>query len=91
MERYYRVEVNRRAERDLEGLIPRVRRRAYDLIRALSSEPRPPQCRKLSGSNNSYRLRVNDYRILYEVLDRERLVTVYEVGHRRDVYRRRRR
>ena len=86
----YRVEVTRAAYRDLDRLSPDIGGTVLTAIRGLTSDPRPRQCRKLSGSDNSYRLRVGDYRVLYEVDDNGRLVTVYAVGHRRDIYRRRR-
>ena len=86
----YRVEVTRAAYRDLDRLSPGIGGTVLTAIRGLTSDPRPRQCRKLSGSDNSYRLRVRAYRVLYEVDDHDRLVTVYAVDHRRDVYRRRR-
>ena len=86
----YRVEVTRAAYRDLDRLSPGIGGTVLTAIRGFSSDPRPRQCRKLSGSENSYRLRAGDYRVLYEVDDNGRLVTVYAVGDRRDVYRRRR-
>ena len=53
----------------------------------LELEPRPAGCRKLTGESR-YRVRVGDYCIVYEVRDRELLVLVLRVAHRRDVYRR---
>ena len=55
-------------------------------IQALGSNPRPVGSEKLSGEEK-YRLRQGDYRILYEIVDRELVVTVVKVGNRRDVYR----
>jgi mRNA interferase RelE/StbE len=52
----------------------------------LEQEPRPSGCRKLTGESQ-YRVRVGDYRIVYDVRDRELLVLVLRVAHRRDVYR----
>jgi mRNA interferase RelE/StbE len=51
------------------------------------SQPRPPGCKKLSGSQNEWRVRVGDYRILYEIDDRIRRVRIYAIGHRREIYR----
>ena len=56
-------------------------------VEALADDPRPPGCEKLSGQER-YRLRQDNYRILYEILDDERIVTVVKIGHRRHVYRR---
>ena len=55
-------------------------------MRALGTNPRPAGSEKLSGEEK-YRLRQGDYRILYEIIDRELVVTVVKVGNRRDVYR----
>lgn len=62
------------------------RRRIITKIEGLSRDPRPPGCEKLSGEEK-YRLRQGDYRILYEIVDTELVVTVVRVGNRRDVYR----
>jgi len=53
----------------------------------LRGDPRPSRCRKLTG-RDGYRLRVGDYRVLYEVDDSDRAVVVLHVGHRSNVYRR---
>lgn len=67
------------------------RRRANDCDRTvhengLAANPRPAGCEKLSGEEK-YRIRQGDYRILYEIVDRDLIVTVVRVGNRRDVYR----
>lgn len=86
----YRVNLTRTAARELESLPGDIGRRLLTAIQALRTEPRPPQCKKLTGSRSSYRIRVGTYRILYEILDRETAINVFAVGHRRDVFRRKR-
>ena len=49
--------------------------------------PRPSGCKKLSATENAYRIRVGDYRVLYEIQDRRLVVLVVRVAHRREVYR----
>jgi mRNA interferase RelE/StbE len=49
--------------------------------------PRPPGSKKLAGSKNEWRIRVGDYRVLYDIADKVRIVRVYRVRHRRDVYK----
>ena len=83
----FRVEVKRSAARELEDLEPRLARRIIMVIETLASNPRPRQARKLTSSGNSYRLRVGAYRVLYQIEDREMQITVYAVGHRREIYR----
>lgn len=57
-------------------------------ILALKNQPRSyPQSKKLEGENK-FRLRVGDYRIVYEIDDKQKIVTIYRVRHRKDVYRR---
>lgn len=73
--------------RDLRGLSPELRRRLAPHIDGLASNPRPPGVEKLEGSDSGYRIRVGNYRILYEIEDATRTVRVTAVGHRRDVYR----
>jgi mRNA interferase RelE/StbE len=62
--------------------------RVIAAIRALAATPRPAGCRKLQSSgHDDYRLRVGDYRVLYEVDDTARLVRIMRVRHRREAYR----
>lgn len=56
-------------------------------IVALAETPRPPGCRKLTGYEDVFRIRVGRYRILYSIEEDRVLVIVLKVGHRRDVYR----
>lgn len=84
--RTYEVEQLPRAERDLRRLDPRIRRRVLARIVALGGEPRPSGYANLQG-RPGYRVRVGDYRIVYEVDDEQQTVTVLRIGHRRDVYR----
>jgi len=56
-------------------------------IRALLGAPRRPGMEKLSGQANRFRVRVGDFRVVYEVDDENRSVDVVKIGHRREVYR----
>jgi len=82
----YRVEVQRSAERDLERLSKMLFDRISAQLMALAEEPRPPGAQKLAGLD-AFRVRVGDYRIIYEVDDSARVVVVTRVRHRREVYR----
>lgn len=83
----YSVLITRTASKELEAVPRKDRSRIITKIRALADEPRPNGAEKLSG-DEKYRIRQGDYRILYEILDRELVVTVVRIGHRREVYRR---
>ena len=80
------VFILRRAQKELTTLPIEAYQRVRDAISALSEEPRPPGCVKLSG-RDGWRIRVGLYRVIYEVDDQQRTLTVMHVGHRRDVYR----
>jgi len=82
----YSVRIKRSAAKELEAVPQKDRKRIVKRIEGLAAEPRPPGCEKLSGEEK-YRLRQGDYRILYEIVDRELIVTVVKLGNRRDVYR----
>ena len=83
----YRVLLERGAEKDLSRLSADIHGRVIVAIQALASNPRPPGCRKLTGSKNDWRIRVGDYRVVYEIADEIRIVRVNRVRHRREVYR----
>jgi mRNA interferase RelE/StbE len=83
----YRVLLERAAEKDLMRLASDVHERVIGAIQALATNPRPVGCRKLTGSRNDWRIRVGDYRVLYEIADEIRVVQVNRVRHRREVYR----
>ena len=83
----YRVLLERAAEKDLARLSSPIRDRIIVAIRALAANPRPPGCRKLTGSENDWRIRVGDYRVVYEISDEIRIVRVNRIRHRREVYR----
>ena len=83
----YNVEIARRAIKSIAGLPRNQQRRIRAAIDLLADEPRPPNCVALTGEESVYRVRVGDYRILYEVIDERLVIHVIRVGHRRDVYR----
>ena len=83
----YRVLFERGAEKDFARLSPGIHDRVIAAIQALATNPRPPGCRKLAGSKNDWRIRVGDYRVIYEIADKIRSVRINRVRHRREVYR----
>ena len=84
----YRVEVPRAVRKALARLGAALRERILRALIALESDPRPPGAAKMQGEDPTWRLRVGDYRILYEIHDRELLVLVIRIAHRREAYRR---
>ncbi len=83
----YRVILKPAADRDLDKLPRDVARRIAEQLRALATDPRPPGTVKMQGTRNEYRVRVGDYRIVFEVNDREQTVRVGRIANRREVYK----
>jgi mRNA interferase RelE/StbE len=83
----YRLQFLPAALRDLDRLPTPVRVRVLRRIETLADTPRPAGVVKLSGQGNLWRLRVGEYRVVYEIEDRAHVVTVLVVAHRKDVYR----
>ena len=75
------------AQKDLDAFRGKLLAKFGTLILALSNNPRPRHCRKLSGGGSNWRLRSGVYRILYEIDEKTKTVRVYRIAHRKDVYR----
>lgn len=88
-EHRYSVTLRLGAKRDLESLPLAARRRITRAIDGLVTEPRPRGSTLLAGrpGERIWRVRVGDYRILYEIRDDELVVLVIRIGHRREIYR----
>lgn len=83
----YRVFLERAAEKQLKQLSAKLHDRVVAAIQALGKNPRPTSCRKLTGTEDDWRIRVGDYRVVYEIDDARREIRVNRVRHRREVYR----
>ena len=83
----YEVLLASRAERDLRQLPAEMFQRVVAAMQLLADDPRPSGSKKLAGSERDWRIRIGDYRVLYEIDDRKRVVRVMRVRHRRDAYR----
>lgn len=84
----YEVRFARPVAKELRRLDRREAKRLVEAAEALADDPRPTGAEKVQGSPY-LRIRVGNYRIVYEVRDEELVVLVVKVGHRREVYRRR--
>jgi len=82
----YRLEISHITHKQIEVLPPRLAQRINEAISGLANEPRPAGAKKLEGLEG-YRIRIGDYRILYLIDDKSRLIIVYRVKHRREAYR----
>jgi mRNA interferase RelE/StbE len=83
----YRVFLERAAEKQLKQLSAKLHHRVIAAVQALAKNPRPSGCRQLTGTENDWRIRVGDYRIVYEIDDKAGEIRVNRIRHRREVYR----
>jgi mRNA interferase RelE/StbE len=83
----YALLIKRSAERDLRRLPRALLERVNERILSLRDDPRPHGVLKLAGALEGWRIRVGDYRILYQIDDEAQTVTIVRVRHRREAYR----
>lgn len=84
---HYRIEVSATAERQLRQLEKQYQVIILRAVQQLGETPFPRGCRKLSGYQDVFRIRVRNYRVIYSVDNENIVVVVLKVGHRKDVYR----
>ena len=82
----YAIEILRTAQKQLAKIDRQSQGRVIDAIRALSANPRPAGCKKLTG-RLAWRIRIGEYRVIYEIEDSRLRVLVVAIGGRQDVYR----
>jgi mRNA interferase RelE/StbE len=83
----YEVLLERSAERDIRRLTAQVFQRIIPHIKALAEDPKPPGCRKIAGSKNDWRIRIGEYRVIYEIDEHAEAVKVMRIRHRKEAYR----
>ena len=82
----YRIIVQPGVHKDVKTVHKTALGRILKRIEALAGNPRPRGCKKISDPD-IYRVRQGDYRVVYQVDDSTRTVTVFKIGHRREIYR----
>ena len=82
----YQIIIKSSAEKELNALPAALRSRIAARLLALEDNPRPAGIKKLQG-DESYRLRIGDYRVLLTIDDQRQQAVIYAIGHRREVYR----
>lgn len=82
----YSLLMLRRAQRELADVPPGAYEPIVTAIRSLADVPRPPRCAKLTG-REGWRIRIGEYRVIYEIDDAQQTITILHIGNRRDVYR----
>ena len=83
----YEIYLERNAQKFLSKTSKDSRDKIIFTIQQLTDNPRPAGCKKLTG-REAWRIRVSDYRIIYEIRDKELVILVVDIGHRREIYKR---
>jgi len=83
----YSVSLDKAAAKDMNRLDARIRRQLLRKIAALGDNPRPQDVKQLKSRDRAYRVDSGEYRILYQIDDDRKIVWVFRVGNRKDVYR----
>ncbi len=83
----YKISVKKSAEKELRAILGPYLKKIVKKIDNLSVNQRPAGCEMLAGEERYFRIRQGDYRIVYDVNDASREVTIVKIGHRREVYR----
>jgi mRNA interferase RelE/StbE len=83
----FRIEWKKSTRKDLRKLPASTAERIVETVESLAENPFPHGVEKLSGSEHAYRIRLDDYRIVFEVVTESKLVEIQRARHRKDVYR----
>jgi mRNA interferase RelE/StbE len=83
----YEIWWKKSAEQDLRNVDKKQVPRIIKAIESLLSNPFPPQHRRLHGSERDYRIRIGDYRIIYQVDIKKKVIIIYHIRHRKEAYR----
>jgi mRNA interferase RelE/StbE len=81
----YVVSLSKKAARQLDKLPDKIASPIIEAINDLSADPRPHGYKKLKG-RDGYRIRIGNYRVIYEIFDHVLLIEVIDLGHRKDIY-----
>jgi mRNA interferase RelE/StbE len=82
----YEIRFKKSAAKELLGLSLELKKRIGEAVDLLILNPRPDGVVKLKGDNYLYRIRIGDYRVVYEIDDKQKTIMILRVRHRRDVY-----
>jgi len=83
----YKIEVKKSAAKDLKKIPKADRKRIVDKIDSLAENPPLKETTKMKGNNPFHKIRVGDYRIVYEIQEDVLLILIIKIGHRKDIYR----
>lgn len=81
----YTIILSKKAQKQLDKLSDQIAEDIISAILSLEDNPRPVGCKKLKN-RDGYRIRAGNYRIIYDIIDKELLVDIITLGHRKDIY-----
>lgn len=81
----YLIVLSKGAQKQLDKLPEKIALPIFKAIGMLAYNPYPSGCKKLKG-RQGFRLRIGNYRVIYEVYDRQLLIDIITIGHRKDIY-----
>lgn len=84
---FYQIEWKNSARKELRKLPPETIQTIIEVVESLAANPHPPICRKLVGSDKTWRVRVGNYRVIYNIFSSSLIIEIVRVAHRKDVYR----
>lgn len=82
----YTVIIPKSAEKQLNNIPQKERKKIIEAIKLLVDNPRPNGVKKLKGYEQTYRIRIGDYRVIYQIKDQEMLILILDSIHRKDAY-----
>lgn len=82
----WQVQIERKAQKVLKKIPDPYKSNIIEAIDELTKNARPSGCAKLKGASGLWRIRVNDYRIVYQIKDDQLLILIIRIGHRKDIY-----
>ena len=82
----YSVIIPKPVQKQLENLPKTERDKIILVLKLIAEDPRPSGVKKLKGYNKTYRIRVGDYRVIYEIKDKELIILLLSVSHRKESY-----
>ncbi|MBC8463920.1 MAG: type II toxin-antitoxin system RelE/ParE family toxin [Deltaproteobacteria bacterium] len=84
----YKILVSKRAERGLDRITDNnILKRIVRKIDQLANNPRPSGVRKIMGSDIDYRIRMGDYRVIFQINDAQKVLEIRGIGHRKEIYK----
>lgn len=83
----YQVEIKKVAVKFLKQIPEKISNKILLEIDALAENPYPPGYKKLKDTDNEYRIRIGDYRVIYSIYNEKLIIEIIKIGHRKDVYK----